>query len=367
MSDRPTLLSDLFDVDALHHALQERHVVARKHPTAPLTILNYSERCQYERGLWNRVTTQCRGIIHDDAGTVLARPFRKFFNHGQQEAGTLDLTAPCIVTDKLDGSLGILYRHEAVTAIATRGSFDSEQARHATRVWFDRYDATPLPVGWTLLFEIVYPENRIVCDYGERDDLILLGAVNIATGRSVDPHNPILAGWTGPRAELFRCATVADALVIPPRPNAEGVVIHMVVSDERVKVKQEDYVALHRIVTGLNERTVWEHLVAGKPVVELLDALPDEFHGWVGEVAARLVASVECGRREVETAYSAILAALPLDYTRKDFALVAVEHPRKAQLFSRLSGKSYDRQLWDECYPSPRLGPRGLAPSEETA
>jgi RNA ligase len=362
-----TVLSDIFPAGMLDEALRERTVVARRHPSRDLTILNYSDRCQYEPGLWNAVTRQCRGLIHDDFGNVLARPFRKFFNHGQKEAETLDLAAPCIVTDKLDGSLGILYRRDVSYAIATRGSFDSEQAQHATALWYERYDTVPVPVGWTLLFEIIYPENRIVCDYGERDDLILLGAVNIETGRSIDPHNPLLTNWPGPRAEMFYCKTVAEALALPPRPNAEGVVIHMIVSDERVKVKQEDYVALHRIVTGLNERTVWEHLVAGKPVRELLGALPDEFHGWVGEVAARLVATVERGRREVETAYSAILAALPPEHTRKDFALIAKEHPHRAQLFARLSGKDYDRQLWDECYPSPRVGPRGLVPTEATA
>ncbi len=52
-----TLLTDLFSAEDLNHALQERLVVARKHPSCDLTILNYTERCQYERGLWNPVTS----------------------------------------------------------------------------------------------------------------------------------------------------------------------------------------------------------------------------------------------------------------------------------------------------------------------
>jgi putative RNA ligase len=39
----------------------------------------------------------------------------------------------------------------------------------------------------TVLVEIVYPANRIVLDYGGLDDLILLGAVDIATGRTFGP------------------------------------------------------------------------------------------------------------------------------------------------------------------------------------
>lgn len=362
-----TRLSDLFSESALADAIRERLVVARHHPFRNLTILNYTERCQYERGLWNEVTIQCRGIIHDGNGEIYARPFRKFFNYGQSEAPTLDLNEPAVVTDKLDGSLGILYGFGNSAAIATRGSFDSEQAHHATAVWQDTYSEIQTPEGWTLLFEIVYPENRIVIDYGERDDLILLGAVNIATGKSIPPTDPILADWPGLRAEVFPYASLASALAAPPRPNAEGFVVHMMNSDERVKIKQEDYVALHRIVTGLNERTVWEHLVEGKEIGELLAPLPDEFHGWVGEVAARLQATVEIGAAEVEHAYSTILATLPENPTRKDFALAAIQNPRKHNLFARHDGKDYRRALWDECYPQPRIGPRGLTPDEATA
>jgi RNA ligase len=120
-------------------------------------------------------------------------------------------------------------------------------------------------------------------------------------------------------------------------------------------------------VTGLNERTVWEHCAAGKSVGELCEALPDEFHGWVCEVAARLVATVERNAAEVETAYSAILGTLPPDFSRKDFALIAKEHPRRGQLFARLNGKDYRPSLWDEARPEPRIGPRGNVPTEEAA
>lgn len=361
------MLTDLFDADALSHALSERLVVARKHESAPLTILNYTERCQYERGLWSTVTLSCRGLIHDDAGRIVARPFRKFFNYGQPDAPTLDLDSPAIVTDKLDGSLGILYPLGNGYAIATRGAFASEQAQHATALLRSRYASYVPPEGWTPLFEIVYPENRIVLDYGGRDELVLLGAVEIATGRSVGPNDDTLAAWLWQRADVFPYRTLADALAAPLRTNAEGLVVHLVWSDERVKIKQADYVALHRIVTGLNERIVWEHVSEGKPVADLLAPLPDEFHEWAGGVAARLLATVESAAAEVEHAYSTILTSLPPSPTRKDFALIAKEHPRRGQLFLRHDGKDYRRSLWAEAYPAGLQGPRGLAPTEATA
>ena len=50
------------------------------HPTLPLTIWNYSPKVQYEK-LWDEITTQCRGLVTDSEGNVVARPFRKFFNY----------------------------------------------------------------------------------------------------------------------------------------------------------------------------------------------------------------------------------------------------------------------------------------------
>ncbi len=362
-----TTLAELFDPAALDHAIQERLVVARKHPSAPLTILNYTERCQYERGLWSPVTLACRGLIHDDAGRIVARPFRKFFNYGQAEGGEFDPTARVRVTDKMDGSLGILYRSDEGMSLATRGAFVSEQAYRGTMMWRAKWGRFVAPEGWTFLFEIIYPGNRIVLDYGATEELVLLGAVDIATGRSVGPNHPA-CDWYGPaRAAEFPYLTLADALTASPRENAEGLVVHFIDTDERLKIKQADYVALHKIVTGLNERTVWEHVAAGKPVGELLAALPDEFHGWVSEVAARLLATVENDAAEVERAYSMILGTLPADASRKDFALKAKEHDRRGELFLRHDGRDYSRALWDRCRPEPRLGPRGLTPTAEAA
>src|SRR6185369_15422771 len=143
-----------------------------------------------------------------------ARPFAKFFNHGQPGAPGIDLTEPVAVSDKADGSLGILYPDGAGWAVATRGSFASDQARHATALLATRYpDFTP-PPGLTVLFEIIYPANRIVLDYQGLDDLVLLGAVDIATGRSFGPE--AVPDWPGPVVETFGYATFAEALAAPP-------------------------------------------------------------------------------------------------------------------------------------------------------
>jgi len=49
------------------------------HPKFDLTIWNYSPKVQYER-LWDEITIQCRGLVTNSKGDVVARPFKKFFN-----------------------------------------------------------------------------------------------------------------------------------------------------------------------------------------------------------------------------------------------------------------------------------------------
>jgi RNA ligase len=329
----------------------------------PLSILNYTERCQYERGAWNDVTRQCRGlIVHADSGAVIARPWPKFFNHGQEEAGVLDLAAPAEVTDKKDGSLGILYPAQDGWAIATRGSFASEQAVHATGVLRARYPGFRPPGGVTVLFEIVYPANRIVLDYCGLDDLVLLGGVDIATGQDV-PANAI--GWLGPQTEVFAAATLAEALALPPRENAEGIVVRMLGIDMRVKVKQEDYVTLHRLITGMNARVVWERIGEGETAEQICAGIPEEFWPWVREVGGELIREKNRVIDEATAEHERILAALPEGWTRKDYAAAAVRSPLRAWLFNLLDGRDPSAGIWRTLKPS---GERTLvAYSEDTA
>jgi RNA ligase len=342
-------IDDLCDPQLLADMIGGGYIRTQRHPSLPLLIHNYTEKAQYEN-VWNAATLACRGLVVAADGRVLARPFAKFFNHGQPGAPELDLDGPVSVTDKADGSMGVLFPTPDGWAVATRGSFDSEQARHATRVWRSRYaDRFAPPAGLTVLFEIIYPGNRIVLDYGDLDDLVLLGAVEIATGRS---HGPgAVAGWPGPTVESFGYATLAEALAAPPRDNREGLVVHFTGPDTRLKIKYSEYVRLHRIVTGLNARVVWEALVNDR-LDELLEPLPDEFHAWATKIAAELTAEVDALVAAVERDYAEVVAGLPADWTRKDFALTVARHPGRGCLFLRLDSKDYRPLLWQRVRPA---------------
>lgn len=357
---RGTDVSDLLNPHALQLEIEEGYVRERQHPTKPhLSILNYTEKAQYENH-WNDVTRLCRGLIADNiTGQVVARPFSKFLNYGQHAEGSLLLDAEVSVTDKADGSLGILYHDGDDWAIATRGSFDSEQARHATVLVRERYRTylDRLGRGVTRLFEIVYPGNRIVLDYGKLDDLILLGGVSIHSGRVYGPIDPF---WTGPAVEEFPAATLAEALAMPPRPNAEGVVVRFEETGLMVKIKQEDYVRLHKIVTGMSERGVWEHLAAnqGTSITGLLEVVPDEWHGWLRDVSGALLDQFDelQGRAWAawhHTTYDLGFVHGEEGWSRKEFAQSARNYyPDLAPLLFRLlDGRPLDDAIWKRLKP----------------
>jgi RNA ligase len=353
------LLEDVIDLSVLNEMLAARYVRETFHPTLPYSILNYTAAAQYDR-VWNPVVRACRGLIwHNATGEVLARPFPKFHNYGEHEEGALDLEAPAVVTEKLDGSLGILYPTPSGHAVATRGSFASEQALHATALWRRHYEQhwRPEP-GLTYLFEIVYPGNRVVVDYGDRDDLVLVAVLDVETGLPASPTY-----WPGPRAREHPYRTLAEALAAPPRENSEGLVVYLPATNERVKIKQDDYVALHRILTGTNARNVWEVAAVracapsirelkhwgtylgidparAEEVLALgddwLESVPDEFYAWVGEVRST-VESQASERIDEAVALVIEAAEIPDRFTR--FQLLR-QHPMQKEIMRLTS--------WDE-------------------
>jgi RNA ligase len=359
------MLGEVVDVSALEAAIAAGYVRRQVHPSEPLAILNYTEKAAYEN-VWTEVTLACRGLIYrSDTLEIAARPFGKFFNHGQPGAPALDLAEPAVVTDKADGSLGILYPTASGHAVATRGSFTSDQAVHATQVWQARYAGTFAPqAGVTYLFEIVFPENRIVLDYGALDDLILLATIDMATGRDI--LAPVVT-WPGPVIEVMPAASLAEALALPPRDNAEGLVVLQPRSGHRLKIKQSDYIELHRIVTNLNARTVWRHLVHGRALADLVAPLPDEFHGWCRSVADQLEAGVAARHAELQQAYHGIVATLPDSFSRKDFAVVAAVHPERWAMFLLLDGRDVRPELGRRAEPAASWTPSGRTHGEDTA
>jgi RNA ligase len=286
-------LPNQFDTTLVQKYIDEGLVKVNKHPSADLYIYNYTQTAQFSGVLKTCPTLRAlRGYIADGAGNYVARGFAKFFNLGEQpEVDAEYVGRHFVVEEKVDGSCGILYYDGTDWAIATRGSFTSEQAVEGTKILREKYRSwiDNLPKGDVLavthVFEIVYPENRIVVDYEGKRDLVLIGKI-MKDGHAFTLNNPT---WPGPVRETYGTWKHANVIKDGLGPEHEGKEGFVLVYDDghRVKVKLDEYLRLHRIVTNASERSVWEALRT-KQFDSLLDNVPDEFYQWVKEVKSRL-------------------------------------------------------------------------------
>lgn len=348
-----TSLKSILDVDNL-----DRHIDAgriRRQTHEGMSIYTYTPGAVYERA-WDHETMTCRGLVVSDDGEVLARPFPKFFNHNEPSAPQIPLDDFVTVTDKVDGSLGILVPHGDGHIIVTKGSFTSPQALWATKKWKETYEGKfhPQP-GWTYLFEIIHPDNRIVLDYAGMEDLVLLGAVGRATGRTIHPEAAAY-GWPGPAARQFVFNSYGEALSAPPRPNAEGYVVYHPKSDQRVKIKQQDYLELHKIATGLNEKVVWQMLVDGRDPREAAATFPDEWMSWVDKTATDFEEKFGQIFGQVLREHLIITKVLPA--SRKELAAAFLASPIDSSLLFLMHDEQYDRldeKIWKSLKPSGKM------------
>lgn len=377
-------------LDKLEKYYEEGLLIKQTHPTKDLTIWNYTQKVQYEK-LWDEVTLQCRGLVTNSKGEIIARPFKKFFN--LEEIDSLP-SGDFKVYEKLDGSLGILFYYETELSderryniwfnnnyetgmerffdpnnlpdydnpyyeptpkkegewiLASRGSFISEQAIKGTEI-LQKYNITQLSHGYTYLFEIIYPSNRIVVDYGNDEKLILLGIVH----NMIDDFELPLDGApfikdTG--FEIVKEYDLGDDIHLLKNTisnDNEGYVLKFNNRPiQRVKIKGDEYVRLHRIITNISNRDIWEYLKEGKPLDELLEKVPDEFYNWVKDTVKDLQNKFDTIKNNVELEFKELI-------NKKEFAEKIKDNPNKSFLFKRLD--SYSNQLnemiWDSIYPT---------------
>jgi len=353
-------LSEIFDPLALTDMIDLGMVKSQRHPTLPFMILNYTPKAVYSK-TWNDVTLACRGLIIKETSLdpeVVARPFPKFFNWDQAEAGKLPV-GMAVVAPKMDGSLGVLYQTPSGFAMATRGSFTSPQAVRATQM-FERFAPIdffePLP-DKTYLFEIIYPENRIVVDYGSDERLVLLEVIDNETGLS-DLAEFDSCNWMdkADRKTVHLGDKDGDAMhkLLDECPeDEEGLVFYFPQHNKRLKMKKAEYMRLHRIVTGVGTKTIWHTLSQRGNFDELLDRVPDEFYDWVKKTVADFNMQYDQMHFALHAQYVNVRAGLPVDFTRKDFAQYVKKHYPETMglLFQILDGKDLHDSIWAKLKP----------------
>ena len=340
------------DWSVLRTYIDNSLIVANKHPEFDIWILNYSPKTQANR-VWDDYTKSCRGLVVDIDGNILARPFQKFLNYEEHDPNDIDMSMDFEIFEKMDGSMIILfyYKPRMQWIVASRGSFISEQAIMAkSMISVDTFEA--LDENNTYLFEVLYPENRIVVDYHGKRELVLLTVIETRTGIEVGYY-----AMSRIYSQYFTIVKKYDIKNIKnlldlkkyEEDNREGFVVKFT-NSFRVKVKFSEYIRLHGVLTNVSNLTVWEHLMNNYDFDALLDRVPDEFYDWL----KRTVASLEQKYNEVERlTIKEFLKIYHINgvVNRKEFAAEASKTEYRAILFKLYDKKPYDEIIWKQVKP----------------
>lgn len=225
------------------------------------------------------IRRECRGIKFAKDGTLLARPFGKFFNIGERpdtQPHLLDFTKPHTIMEKLDGSMihpAIVNGEVVFMTRMGRTEHAIRAERHLTRRLAHGLD-TMCRNAVTPVFEWTAPDNRIVVRY-EESALTLLAVRDNLTGKYVDaaPYARLLQVPSVPVLSS-QYATTNDFLAYARAiTGKEGFVVRWE-DGTMVKAKGEDYVLKHRAKDSiLQEKNLLALVLSGglDDVLPLLD------------------------------------------------------------------------------------------------
>lgn len=257
-------------------------------------------------------------------------------------------------------SCGIMYEYKGNYGIATRGSFNSEQAIWATNLLNEKYlDAVKKldTDNYTYVYEICFPSNRIVVDYGEFADIVFLARINKNTGvdeQLEDNISEIMKPFITVERFVELEHLSFEELQALNIHNREGFVLH----DEdgkRIKVKFADYCRLHSIITNITARDIWRTISQGNDVSEILENVPDEFDAWVRNKVNFFDTEFARIYGEACRRHHDVIAELPTPYTKKWFAMknksLNKEKFWSGLVFAIETRKNVDDIIWKKLYP----------------
>jgi len=324
-----------YDLKILQEYIDKKLIHMQVHPTLPLRIYKYSQECVFSRA-WDDITMNMRGTVIDNDGNLVSNPFPKFFNLEELEPLGISLpNVPYKVYDKADGSLIEVFRYKGEIVVSSAGSFSSAQAEVAEKILREKYANMMELIGvdFTYLFELIFPANKIVLNYGTEEKLMLLAVRNTQTG--VEHIDALIAarelGFDVVDEVDKKIDELKNEVTRPDFINKEGFVV-VYENGFRVKMKYAEYFRLHKIISNVNEKFVWEFMSQGKPLV--LDNIPDETFQFIKDTEKKLKDAFDKKWSEAQGLYLDILKEVADKYgddnlTKKNFALEVVPKHKK--------------------------------------
>lgn len=338
--------SDKQTTDELFLILGTFGIYAKRHPEYNNLVQFAYDQIESYAYRHLSVTQISRGIILDenDNWNVICYPFNRFFNIGEGAAADIDAET-MRVYEKVDGSLLTAYNYNGVWCVCTRNSPNAGGTVGDNPFTFGElfwstflkmgFTFSDLDIGCSYMFELVTPENMVVCSHVD-SKLILLGVRNNETQEEYFPGlfqhlNPVREFPLKTFEDVVKASEELDPI------EQEGYVI----CDgyfNRIKVKSPKYVALHHMISDFSIRNCIRLIKMGEES-ELFAYYPqykDKYHV-VKKKVEDYISQIESDKRWVD--YNMDVNGLT---TQKDFAELALKTRNSGILFAIRKGEYPD-------------------------
>lgn len=208
---------------------------------------------------WNKDNLIFRSSVWDVEGNPVSLSFKKFFNW--EEKPDIDPAPNTLegsqLLEKLDGSTLIISRYKGHTVMRTRGTVNAHQQPNGDELTFlrEKYDKffefieAQENTSVSYIFEWLSPSNRIVLDYGNDPDMVLIGVIfhSDYSMMSQDGLSTVASQLQLRRPKLYSYDSIDDMKKsVEALRDQEGLCVYY--KDEQCirKVKSAHYLYLHR-------------------------------------------------------------------------------------------------------------------------
>jgi RNA ligase len=324
-------------------SLKSQFSIKTTHHEDGRVILNYN---QIESPKFHPIVEECRGLCLDSNFDLVARSFNRFYNI--QERKDRFNYEDCLSTEKIDGSLGIVYTYDDKVCFNTRGSFGFGQVNNypitwrelfslAVPDWQDKFRDCP----YTLVGELCSKYNRVVVPH-ETPRFVLLSCFDGKKELDFSQTKEIAKeyGLEIPNHTYFSSLNeVVEYVESKDGKDFEGVVLRS--GDDRVKAKNSLYVSLHHTFSNsaaINPKNLVSIILKNEQA-EVVSYFP-EFKDEVEKVESLL----NKWYQELDNLWFCFHD----EKSQKKFALAVKDHPLSGILFNaRKCGKSL-KEVWME-------------------
>lgn len=241
----------------------------------------YLVQPQHIGATWNRQNKIFRSSVWNTLGELVSAGFPKFVNWGESPEVFPFPTSlkGTTVVEKVDGSLLVVSKYKGNYILRTRGTVDATKMDNGYEL--EIFKETILPIldrrqlhidtwDYSYLFEWTSPVNKIVLNYGDIPNWILVGGIkhkDYSLWSQVGLDNAAYDyGWERPATYTF--SSIENLMVeIDQWKGKEGVCVYFNNDQSILKVKSPWYLVRHHMKSELSslEKTMDFWFLSGKP------------------------------------------------------------------------------------------------------